>query len=128
MPEEWVGIHCLIVDDDEQTCENASELLEDMGLRPQFVIKGAEAVRRIVLELKDSDDPFRLVIVDWKMPDMDGVEVARRIRQESGKEIPVIVLTAYDWSEIEAEARGSRCICISGKALYRSKSAICSAG
>ena len=56
VPEEWVGIHCLIVDDDEQTCENASELLEDMGLRPQFVTKGAEAVRR-VLALKDSDDP-----------------------------------------------------------------------
>ena len=120
VPEEWVGIHCLIVDDDEQTCENASELLEDMGLRPQFVTKGAEAVRR-VLDLKDSDDPFRLVIVDWKMPDMDGVEVARRIRQEVGREIPVIVLTAYDWSEIEAEAREAGVSAFLAKPFYRSK-------
>ena len=120
VPEEWVGIHCLIVDDDEQTCENVSELLEDMGLRPQFVTKGAEAVRR-VLDLKDSDDPFRLVIVDWKMPDMDGVEVARRIRQEVGREIPVIVLTAYDWSEIEAEAREAGVSAFLAKPFYRSK-------
>ncbi len=127
VPEEWVGIHCLIVDDDEQTCENASELLEDMGLRPQFVTKGAEAVRR-VLDLKDSDDPFRLVIVDWKMPDMDGVEVARRIRQEVGREIPVIVLTAYDWSEIEAEAREAGVSAFLAKPFYRSKICYLSAG
>lgn len=86
VPEEWAGIHCLIADDDEQTCENASELLGEMGLRPGFVTEGAGAVRR-VLEQKDSDAPFGLVIVDWKMPDMDGVEVARRIRQEVGKEV-----------------------------------------
>ena len=91
-----------------------------MGLRPQFVTKGAEAVRR-VLALKDSDDPFRLVIVDWKMPDMDGVEVARRIRQEVGREIPVIVLTAYDWSEIEAEAREAGVSAFLAKPFYRSK-------
>ena len=91
-----------------------------MGLRPQFVTKGAEAVRR-VLDLKDSDDPFRLVIVDWKMPDMDGVEVARRIRQEVGREIPVIVLTAYDWSEIEAEAREAGVSAFLAKPFYRSK-------
>lgn len=120
VPEEWVGIHCLIVDDDEQTCENASELLGDMGLRPQFVTEGAEAVRR-VLEQKDSDDPFGLVIVDWKMPDMDGVEVARRIRQEVGREVPVIVLTAYDWAEIEAEAREAGVSAFLAKPFYRSK-------
>lgn len=92
-----------------------------MGLRPQFVTKGAEAVRR-VLDLKDSDDPFRLVIVDWKMPDMDGVEVARRIRQEVGREIPVIVLTTpYDWSEIEAEAREAGVSAFLAKPFYRSK-------
>ena len=82
--------------------------------------KDAEAVRR-VLDLKDSDDPFRLVIVDWKMPDMDGVEVARRIRQEVGREIPVIVLTAYDWSEIEAEAREAGVSAFLAKPFYRSK-------
>lgn len=120
VPEEWTGIHCLIADDDEQTCENASELLGEMGLRPGFVTEGAGAVRR-VLEQKDSDDPFGLVIVDWRMPDMDGVEVARRIRQEVGKEVPVIVLTAYDWSEIEAEAREAGVSAFLAKPFYRSK-------
>ena len=120
VPEEWIGIHCLIVDDDEQTCENAAELLGDMGLRPQFVTEGAAAVRR-VLELKDSEDPFRLVIVDWKMPDMDGGEVARRIRQKVGREVPVIVLTAYDWAEIETEAREAGVSAFLAKPFYRSK-------
>lgn len=120
VPEEWIGIHCLIVDDDQQTCENAAELLGDMGLRPRFVTEGAEAVRQ-VLEQKDSEDPFRLVIVDWKMPDMDGVEVARRIRRKVGREVPVIVLTAYDWSEIETEAREAGVSAFLAKPFYRSK-------
>jgi two-component system sensor histidine kinase/response regulator len=120
VPEEWLGIRSLMVDDDQQTCENAVELLEDMGLRAQFVTEGAAAVRQ-VLEGKERGDPFRLVIVDWKMPDMDGVEVARRIRQEVGPEIPVIVLTAYDWSEVEGEARAAGVTAFITKPFYRSK-------
>ena len=120
VPEAWLGVRSLMVDDDRQTCENAVELLEDMGLRAQFVTEGAAAVRQVVEE-KETDDPFRLVIVDWKMPGMDGVEVVRQIRQEVGPEIPVFVLTAYDWSEVEVEARAAGVTAFIAKPFYRSK-------
>ena len=120
VPEEWLGVHSLIVDDDRQTCENAAALLEDMGLRPEFVTEGEEAVRRVV-RAKGTPDPFTLVIIDWKMPGMDGVEATRRIRREVGDEIPVIILTAYDWSEIEHEARKAGVTAFISKPFYRSK-------
>ena len=120
VPEEWLGVHSLIVDDDRQTCENAAALLEDMGLRPEFVTEGEEAVRRVV-RAKGTPDPFTLVIIDWKMPGMDGVEATRRIRREVGDEIPVIILTAYDWSEIEHEAREAGVTAFISKPFYRSK-------
>ena len=118
--EEWKDVRSLIVDDDLQTCENAGELLEEMGLRAQFVTEGAKAVEYVIRE-KDTADPFRLVIVDWKMPGMNGVEVARKIRAEVGPDLPVIVLTAYDWSEIESEARKAGVTAFLSKPFYRSK-------
>lgn len=120
VPGEWLGVRSLIVDDDLQTCKNASELLESMGFIAEFVTEGRAAVRRVV-EAKDGPDPFELVIIDWKMPDMDGVEAARRIRREVGPDIPVIVLTAYDWSEIENEAREAGVTAFLSKPFYRSK-------
>ncbi|MEW4411691.1 response regulator [Clostridium sp. AN503] len=120
VPQEWIGIHSLVVDDDRQTCENAAELLVDMGLRAEFATEGRSAVERVI-QAKNTPDPFSLVIIDWKMPDMDGVETARRIRQEVGPEIPVIILTAYDWSEIEREAREAGVTSFISKPFYRSK-------
>lgn len=120
VPPEWIGIHSLIVDDDRQTCETAAELLQDMGIRAQFVTRGAEAVQ-VVLQAQNTSDPFQLVIVDWKMPDMDGVEVARRIRKKIGPDIPVIILTAYDWSDIEYEARQAGVTAFLAKPFYRTK-------
>lgn len=120
IPEEWMGVHSLIVDDDQQTCENAAELLQDMGLRTEFVTRGRAAVTRVV-QAQGTPDPFMLVIIDWKMPEMDGVETARRIRREVGPEIPVIILTAYDWSEIESEAREAGVTAFLSKPFYRSR-------
>ena len=116
IPGEWAGVRSLIVDDDVRTCEYTTELLKDMGLRAQFVTGGEDAVR-FVIEEKDGSDPFELMIVDWKMPGMDGLEVTRRIRRTVGDDIPVIILTAYDWSEIESEAREARGDGVSGKAV-----------
>lgn len=120
VPGEWLGIRSLVVDDDRQTCENAAELLESMGLSAQFVTEGSEAVR-CVEEQNREENPFQLVFVDWKMPGMDGIEVTRRIRAEMGPEIPVVVLTAYDWSEIEGEARNSGVTAFLSKPFFRSK-------
>lgn len=119
VPQEWLDVHSLIVDDDESMCENAAELLDDMGLRAQFVTSGREAVE-LVVETQNTD-PFHLVIVDWKMPDMDGVETARQIRGQVGDEVPLIILTAYDWSEIETEARAAGVTAFLSKPFYRTK-------
>ena len=120
IPGEWAGVRSLIVDDDVRTCEYTTELLKDMGLRAQFVTGGEDAVR-FVIEEKDGSDPFELMIVDWKMPGMDGLEVTRRIRRTVGDDIPVIILTAYDWSEIENEAREAGVTAFLAKPFYRSK-------
>ncbi|MCC2879152.1 response regulator [Lachnoclostridium pacaense] len=120
VPEAWLGINSLIVDDDRQTCLNAVELLRDMGLRACFVTDGETGVR-YVADAKDTKDPYELIIIDWKMPGMDGVETARRIRENVGEAVPVIILTAYDWSEIECEAREAGVTAFISKPFYRSK-------
>lgn len=120
IPKEWEGIRCLIVDDDKQVCEDASELLEEIGLRAEYVTQGEAAVDTVIRE-NNTSDPFQLVIVDWKMPDIDGIETTRRIREKIGPDIPVIILTAYDWAEIEHEARKSGVTAFISKPFYRSK-------
>lgn len=120
VPEAWLGVRSLVADDDLCICENAAELLETMGLRAEFVTKGKEAVHKFS-QMKDTEDPYNLVILDWKMPDLDGITAARRIREEAGPDIPVIVLTAYDWSEIEKEARSAGVTAFLSKPFYRSK-------
>ena len=120
IPGEWLGIHCLITDDDMQTCKNVTELLEDIGLRAEFTTEGMRAVS-LAAQAMDSMDPFELMIIDWKMPDIDGVEITRRIRKIAGNEVPIIILTAYDWSDIEDEAREAGVTAFLAKPFYRSK-------
>ena len=120
IPGEWLGIHCLITDDDMQTCKNVTELLQDIGLRAEFTTEGMRAVS-LAAQAMDSMDPFELMIIDWKMPDIDGVEITRRIRKIAGNEVPIIILTAYDWSDIEDEAREAGVTAFLAKPFYRSK-------
>ncbi|MCJ7855422.1 response regulator [Lachnospiraceae bacterium NSJ-143] len=120
VPKEWIGVKSLVVDDDRQTCENAVELLDRMGLCAEYVTGGKEAVDSVVREAGTSK-PFELVIVDWKMPDMDGVEVTRHIRETVGPDLPVIILSAYDWSDIENEAKNAGVTSFLSKPFYRSK-------
>ena len=119
-PLKWIGIHSLVVDDDREICENAAQLLESMGLRASFVTDGETAVK-YAAEAKDTSDPVELALIDWKMPGMDGVETARRIRKETGPDIPVIILTAYDWTDIESEARVAGVTALLSKPFYCSK-------
>lgn len=120
LSEEWIGIRSLIVDDNQQICKNASELLKNMGLRAEFVMQGQQAVKYI-LEAKNTSDPFSLVLVDWQMPDMNGIEVVRNIRKQIGPDVLVIILTAYDWSEIEGDATEAGVTAFLSKPIYRSK-------
>ena len=101
---ELEGLRGLVVDDDTSACMSISKMLRSIGMRSEWCVSGKEAVIRTE-ESMQIGDLFKVYIIDWQIPDMNGVEVARRIRQIVGEEAPIILLTAYDWADIEEEAR-----------------------
>lgn len=117
---ELTGFRALVVDDDFNTCDNVSCMLQQIGLRAEWTLSGKEAVLRTRQALT-RNDPYFVHIIDWLLPDMNGIEVARRIRQETGKNVPIIVLTAYDWSDIEDEAREAGVTAFCSKPLFFSE-------
>ena len=112
-------LRALVVDDDRDVCENTARMLEDIGMRGEWVLTGAEAVEKAASAHRANRD-YHSVIVDWKMPGMDGLETARRIRGIVGDEVPIIILTAYDWTEIEEEAKEAGVDAFLPKPLFRS--------
>jgi len=117
---ELTNLRALVVDDDFNTCDNVSCMLQQIGLRAEWTLSGKEAVLRTRQSVM-RDDPYFVYIIDWLLPDMNGVEVARRIRQETGKDVPIIVLTAYDWTDIEDEARKAGVTAFCSKPLFFSE-------
>ena len=113
------GLRALVVDDERQVCEQTACLLEKIKIRTEWRQSGAEAVGRI-RELRGSGGQFDICLIDWKMPGMDGIEAARRIRGEVGEEIPIVLISAYDGSEVEQEAREAGVSGFLAKPLYRS--------
>ena len=101
---ELQDLRVLVVDDDTDTCISVCSMLRTMGMRPDWTSLGKEAVIRTQEAMRQSD-PFSVYIIDWKMPDMNGVEVTRRIRKIVGGDAAIIILTAYDWADIEEEAK-----------------------
>lgn len=100
----FADIRTLVVDDDLESCEYSGILLERLGVRHDYVTTG-EAALEALGEAEDTADPYRLCIVDWKMPDMDGVEVTQKIREVFGEDTVVIIVSAYDLNEVEASAK-----------------------
>lgn len=94
----------LVVDDDVSVCESAVVTLHEMGIRAEWVDSGRKAVDRVKM-LWENGRYYDMVLIDWKMPDMDGIETARQIRKIVGPEVTIIIMTAYDWSAIEHEAK-----------------------
>ena len=94
----------LVADDEEDICLNIQEMMRDTGVDVTFVTEGSAAVDKAVQAHKKGKD-FNIILLDWKMPELDGVETARLIREQVGIDVPILVLTSYDWSEIETEAR-----------------------
>lgn len=97
-------LHILVVDDDDDTCRYACALLAGLGIRADWVNSGAAAVKLAVAH-HATGTPFDAVLLDWKMPDMDGLETARQLRAAVGGETVAVAMTAYDWADIEPEAR-----------------------
>lgn len=109
----------LVVDDDRDLCESATETLEDLGARAEWVQGGEEAVE-LVEERSRGAEGFRAVLIDWQMTGMDGIACARAIRARVGSSTPILLISAYDWTEIESEARAAGIDGFVAKPLFRS--------
>ncbi|MEL4860727.1 response regulator [Pseudoflavonifractor phocaeensis] len=117
---ELSGLPVLVVDDDRIVCESAAEILDELGMRSSWELSGEAAVSRVTRAHEARDD-FFAVILDWKMPGMDGLETLREIRKRLGADVPVIVISAYDYSEIEEEFRRAGADAFLTKPLFKSK-------
>ena len=114
------GLHALVADDDFNTCASVTRMLGKIGMRAEWTTSGKEAVLRAQLAM-ENDDEFSAYIIDWIMPDMNGIETVRRIRAMIGDSKPIIILTAYDWAEIEEEARAAGVTAFCSKPLFMSE-------
>ncbi len=117
--EQLRGYRALVVDDDFQSCESVVHLLRDIGMRADFTTTGKEALFRTQMACGEGDSYFAYII-DWIMPDMNGIELVRRIRKVIGDEVPIIILTAYYWGDIEQEAREAGVTAFCTKPLFTS--------
>ncbi len=118
--DKLADLPILVVDDDEVACESTCGMLNDLGMLSEYVLCGEEAVKCVVAR-HEADEDFFAVILDWKMPGMDGVEVTREIRRQVGEDVPIIIISAYDWSEIEVSARAAGANAFLSKPLFKSK-------
>ncbi len=116
---ELKNCRVLIVDDDFNTCDSVSYMLQQIGMRAEWTLSGKEAVLRTHQAIARHDH-YCVYIIDWLLPDMNGIEVARRIRKETNENVPIIVLTAYDWSDIEEEAKEAGVTGFCSKPLFLS--------
>ena len=114
------GLRALVADDDTDTCLSVSTMLSKIGMRPEWTISGREAVIRTRYAMEQGDE-FSVYIIDWLIPDMNGIEVVRQIRKVIGKSCPIIILTAYDWADIEEEARAAGVTAFCEKPLFLSE-------
>lgn len=115
----FAHLKTLVVDDDVAVCESAVVTLKGMGVKAEWVDSGRKAVDR-VRELWNQNHYYDLILIDWKMPEMDGIETARRIRAIVGSEVTIIIMTAYDWNSIEHEAKLAGVNLLMSKPMFKS--------
>ena len=115
---ELEDLKALVVDDDFNTCDSVTKMLVKVGMRSEWTLSGKEAVLR-ARQSMELGDAFHAYIIDWRLPDMNGIEVTRQIRS-MGDDTPIIILTAYDWSDIEVEARAAGVNAFCAKPLFMS--------
>ena len=115
---ELEGLKALVVDDDFNTCDSVTKMLVRIGMRSEWTLSGKEAVLR-ARQSMELGDAFHAYIIDWRLPDMNGIEVTRQIRS-LGDDTPIIILTAYEWSDIEVEARAAGVTAFCAKPMFMS--------
>ena len=118
--KELLDLPVLVVDDDKTCCESTVATLQEIGIAGEWVLTGKEAVERCAARHETGRDYFA-VILDWKMPEMDGIATARRIRECVGEDVTIIILTSFEFSEIEEEARAAGVDAFIAKPLFRSR-------
>ena len=114
----------LVVDDDFNTCDSVTYMLGQIGMRAEWTLSGKEALLR-TRQAVSRNDIYTVYVIDWMLPDMNGIEVTRRIRKEMGEEVPIILLTAYDWQDIEEEAKEAGITAFCSKPLFLSELRSC---
>ena len=126
--KELEGLRAIVVDDDCDSCESVCRMLAQIGMRAEWTTSGKEAVYRAKSAYNEGDS-YHTYIIDWQMPEMSGLETCRRIREAIGREVPIIILTAYDWTDIEEEAKQAGVTAFCAKPLFMSdlKSALLAA-
>lgn len=117
---ELIKLPVLVADDDEIACQSTCLMLDELGLQSEGVLSGEEAVEHVDSAHSRREDYFA-VILDWKMPGMDGIETTREIRRRVGPDVPIIILSGYDWSECEMEARAAGVDAFITKPLFKSR-------
>ncbi|MEG2192950.1 MAG: response regulator, partial [Oscillospiraceae bacterium] len=118
------NLNALVVDDDIIICQHTQELLLDMSVKAEYVVSGAKALEAVKKKW-EKKDKYDIILLDWKMPDMDGIDTARAIRKVVGPEVTIIIMTAYDWAAIEIEAKQAGVNMLISKPLF--KSSLCTA-
>ena len=116
--KELEGLKARVMDDDFNTCDSVTKMLVQVGMRSEWTLFGKEAVLR-ARQSVELNDPFHAYIIDWRLPDMNGIEVTRQIRA-LGDDTPIIILTAYDWADIEDEARAAGVTAFCEKPMFMS--------
>ncbi|MBR3243314.1 MAG: response regulator [Parasporobacterium sp.] len=118
--DSFIDLRLLVADDDPVCCETTCEILNDMKMNSEWVLSGKAAVERVRAR-HEQDRDFSAVIIDWKLPDQDGLKTARKIRELVGDEMPIILFSAYDWTEIEQEAKEAGVSAFISKPVFRTK-------
>ena len=109
----------LVVDDDRQLCESTVESLKSIGVNAEWTLDGESAIEMVNQRHKKHMD-YQIILLDWKLPGIDGIETAREIRKSMGEDVPILLISAYDWSEIEENARGAGVTGFISKPLFKS--------
>ena len=117
---ELEGLRTLVVDDNFTTCDSVTKMLIQIGMRSEWTMHGKEAVLRAKQAVEIGDE-FYVYIIDWSLPDLSGIEVARQIRAAVGENVPIVILTAYDWSMIEDEAKAAGVTAFCNKPIFLSE-------
>ena len=109
----------LVVDDDRQLCESTVASLQSIGVNAEWTHSGERAVR-LVEERHKKGNSYHIILLDWKLPGMDGIATARELRRRMGEDIPIVLISAYDWSDIEEDAKAAGVNGFISKPLFKS--------